>query len=119
VAVIYKTAVATSDGVEVDGHFGQGTSFYIYEMDQESGSRKLVETRTFTNDGLQCGSHNEPSAHEKASAFSDCKVILAAQIGGKSERLLTLKGIVPLQRRGSVDDALDKISRAFKNRGFS
>ncbi|MDR1640571.1 MAG: hypothetical protein LBT59_12805 [Clostridiales bacterium] len=115
----YKTAVATSDGVEVDGHFGQGNSFYIYEIDQETDTRRLVETRSFSNEGLECGCHSEPTAHEKASAFSDCQVILAAQIGAKSERLLTLKGIVPLQRRGSVSEALDKISHAFKHRVFS
>ena len=33
----YKVAVATSDGITVDSHFGHVQSFLIFEVDEESG----------------------------------------------------------------------------------
>ncbi len=41
----YRVAVATSDGENVNVHFGHAAAFDVYEVDEESGKFEKVEVR--------------------------------------------------------------------------
>jgi predicted Fe-Mo cluster-binding NifX family protein len=114
----YRVAVGSSDGAHVDEHFGRGKSFFIYEIDQETGGEQLLEVRRFVSAKGVCGSHDNEEALEKINSLKDCQIVLVVRIGTKSEKLLTLKGVIPLQREGSIASAFEKIKRAYKNRVF-
>lgn len=44
---IYKVAVASSDGIVVNQHFGRADTFFIYEV-AGTGNYRFLETRTVT-----------------------------------------------------------------------
>ena len=51
-----KVAFATTDGINVDEHFGRAGIFSVYELTPED--YRFVELRKFA-DGLESGSGNE------------------------------------------------------------
>ncbi|MDR1538288.1 MAG: hypothetical protein LBU32_09895 [Clostridiales bacterium] len=117
-AMKYRLAVGTTDGINVNEHFGRGKSFFIYEIQQETGESTLIERLAFEHGGDDCGQHSFESIAEKLFAFRNCQIVVAARIGGKSEKQLTLSRIVPLQFEGELETALQKIKKAYKHRIF-
>ncbi|MDR0905458.1 MAG: hypothetical protein LBN00_04705 [Oscillospiraceae bacterium] len=122
----YKIAVGTTDGVNVTEHFGQAKGFFIYEIDQDSDETILVERRSFVDEdadgGEDCGcggGHDETAVTSKLDALGDVQIILVQKIGGKSEKQVTLKHIVPLQFNGTIEDAFVKIKKSYKHRQFT
>jgi predicted Fe-Mo cluster-binding NifX family protein len=114
----YKIAVGSSDGITIDQHFGSGTSFYIYEISQESDETLVTEHRVFEGGG-DCGTHDHNNIAGKIDALADCQLVLVAKIGGKAEKQLTLKHIVPLAFEGSIETALERVQKAYKRRVFA
>lgn len=113
----YRIAVGSKDKVNVTEHFGQCQQFLIIDIDQEKEEATYVEERS-TAFSAQCGEHQEEKIRHKINALKDCQIVLVNQIGGQSEKLLTLGGIIALQYQGTVDDALEKIRKAYKKRKF-
>ncbi|MDR0859245.1 MAG: hypothetical protein LBN97_09475 [Oscillospiraceae bacterium] len=116
----YKIAVGSGDGVVIDQHFGSGSSFYIYEISQETDETVVSEHRVFDGNGdITCtGAHDHSNIAGKIDALADCQLVLVAKIGGKAEKQLTLRHIVPLTYEGTIADALVSIKRAYKKRKF-
>jgi nitrogenase molybdenum-iron protein NifN len=114
----YRVAVGTADGVRVTEHFGRGESFFIYEIDRDTDETVLVEKRLFGERGSECGDHDAEGAAAKIEALGDCQIVLVAKIGYRSEKQLTLGGIVPLQYEGELEDALARVRTVYKRRRF-
>lgn len=114
----YRIAVGTKDGKYVTEHFGQCGQFRILEIDQDSGEAVFVENRE-TPHNEQCGDHRNEVIAEKIRKLKDCRIVLAKQIGGQSEKLLNHSGIAALQYGGPVEDALVKIKRFYKRQNFT
>lgn len=134
----FKVAVASTDGITIDQHFGRSHLFYIYDFQEDKGSFSLIEIRSLdsscsTSDcqstsscapsGCQpvsscgCGGgESQVSAREQTAEFiSGCQIVLAVQIGPKGERALNKYNIQALSVAGSVDKALTKLSRFYQN----
>lgn len=105
---LFKVAVASTDGKEVDSHFGKATLFYIYENHPEDDSWKLTEQRKVTPvcDG---GNHDDTRLQEQVENFSDCKYILVSKIGWSAENALEEEDIHSLELPGTITEALDKL----------
>lgn len=109
----YRVAIGTLDGEYITEHFGHCAQFRIVEIDQDNDEVTYIEDRN-TEYQQQCGAHNHDKILGKIQSLQDCSIVLVKQIGGQSEKLLTLNGIIPLQYEGSIQDALVKIKKFYK-----
>ena len=103
----YKIAVASSDGIVVNQHFGKADTFYIYGMD-DSGTYSLQETRN-TQPVCQAGNHNEHALYENIKRFTDCKYILVSRIGNGAANLAEKAGIIPVELPGMIEESIEKL----------
>ncbi len=133
----YKIAVATSDGVNVDLHFGAAEYIEIYEV-QDDKSFSLLEKRNVTvneessaqpascdekNAGCSsggCGNGNGSgngcgggSGSAKVEAVADVRAVVAARIGFNVTKQLEKKAIASFDVECPVKEALEKISGYF------
>lgn len=125
----YTAAVATSDGVHVDVHFGQAARFCVIEVDEEAdlwrtlGWREVSESitskpkianaadasdrRSTTNPSPVAQPH---SCHARfdatAAALHDVDYVWAEQIGPKAYRVLRAHGICPLEVPRELNEAV-------------
>ena len=104
-------AVATSDGKTIDVHFGQATSFQIYDVALD-GTYKHLEERKI--------SPAEPGSAESSHAFatieqlSDVDVVLVSRIGTGPTRALEGRGTRAFALSGPVDVAISSYGKKQK-----
>lgn len=103
----YKVALASSDGENVDRHYGRADTFFIYLIDDDEGY-DLVEKRKLVPVCME-GSHVQSSMEESTLHFSDCRYVAASRIGNGAASLLSSKGITAMELPGTVEEAILKI----------
>ena len=103
----YRVAVASTDGENVNIHFGKSEIFYIYIIDDDEGY-DLLEKRT-VNPVCQDGFHNKSVMENHVQQFADCKYIIASRIGDGAIQSLTAAGITAMALPGSIDEAILKV----------
>jgi predicted Fe-Mo cluster-binding NifX family protein len=103
----YRAALATSDGKNIDLHFGKCARFSIAEIDGASGSWKIVEERT-TFALCEAGDSDE-TMDAAAKALSDCDFVVVSRIGRWPFAALYAKGIESIEFRGSIEETVEKI----------
>jgi len=84
-----KAAFASSDGLSVNGHFGNCTLFFIYQLDGQS--QTLVDIRRY---------HQQESmeANEaRASLLDGCHLLFCEAIGGPAAARVIRHGIHPIK----------------------
>lgn len=94
-----RIAVTTSDGKQVDEHFGKATSFKIYDL--ENGVLKMVDLREVQSyceceNGEPVGPNHQFSNDRftlVTDQIKDCKVLYTKQIGDKPKKQLKNFGI--------------------------
>ena len=97
-----KVAFATTDGINVDEHFGRAGRFAIYDLTGQG--YEFVELRRFS-DGLDLsvvgtkglGQVHDDRVAEKVEKLSDCRIIYMTEIGGPSAARLIKKGMMPIK----------------------
>ncbi|MCH5265585.1 MAG: hypothetical protein J1F02_06775 [Lachnospiraceae bacterium] len=107
----YKIAVASSDGISVDLHFGAASEFRIYQM--EDGEYSLLEQRaveeseeiTGGRGGAGCGG----GALQKVEQIGDCRCVVCRKIGFQMQKQLEKKAIPYFDVSCTVEEALGKI----------
>jgi predicted Fe-Mo cluster-binding NifX family protein len=105
-----KIAIGSTDGVNIDTHFGKTEVFHIFEI-PEDGEPSLIEKRAVQKpaDG---GSHaNLEGIIEK---LSDVEAVLAKQIGSHAADLLAAEGITSASIRCSVEQAAKRYAKRGK-----
>ncbi len=117
-----KVAFATTDGTNVDEHFGRSGKFAVYELTMD-GCR-FVEIRRFA-DGRDTaveqtkgmGRMHDDKVESKVERLADCKIIYLTEIGGPSAARLVRKGIMPIKVKEavSIEESLAKLSETLKN----
>lgn len=98
-----RVAIATSNGSDVDVHFGRARVFNIYTL--EGGSFRLLEERA---NEPPCGGsdHDGPLLERAVALLADCRAVAAAVIGPGAIDALLDRGILPITLETSVDEAL-------------
>jgi predicted Fe-Mo cluster-binding NifX family protein len=114
----YRIAVGTKDKVNVTEHFGQCQSFLIIDIDQENDEATYAGERC-TVFSSQCGEHQDEKIRNKIDSIKDCRIVLAKQIGGQSEKLLNHNGIIALQFQGTIEEALARIKKVYRRHKFT
>jgi nitrogen fixation protein NifX len=102
-----KIAFATTDGKNVDEHFGRAGMFAIYEMTEEG--HHFVEIRKFADgmdksvsDTKDMGPLHDSAVQSKVDRLADCKLVYLTEIGGPSAARLVKKGIMPMKMKEHV-----------------
>lgn len=114
----YRIAIATSDNVHVDRHFGRADHFLIAEValpeesadisEETRGNSGIIfsEERTVTPVFRQ-GRRDETRTLTNAEILSDCQYLLAARVGPNARYELNSRGIVVVEWQGTIPEALE------------
>lgn len=104
---IYKVAIASTDGENVNQHYGRAEKFYIYSIDDEVGY-DLVEERQ-VQPVCQDGSHVVSRMEESVLNFKDCRYIVVSRLGAAASAALASAGITAMELPGTIDDAILRV----------
>lgn len=99
-----KIAITSSDGKNVDRHFGRATKFYIYEL--VAPVPRFIEQRKTIGYCSEEDNHNyNPNklqlVYEK---IKDCEILCTAKIGNVPAAQLQEKGINIIEFEGKLDE---------------
>ena len=104
-----KIAVASSDGQTVNEHFGRARSFRIYRL--HDGGHEFLETREI--EPVCSGqAHDDDALGKTAETLSDCRGVVAAQIGAGAIDALLMHRIMAFTLPGSITEAIDALVKA-------
>ena len=104
----FKVAVASSDGKYINQHFGWAQQFLIFEINDE-GEYKFLENRKNTP-ACDVGGHTDEALAESVKLISDCKAVLASQIGHGAANALAAHGIDAYMAPTFIDTALKELA---------
>ncbi len=104
----FKVAVASSDGKFVNQHFGMAQQFLIFEID-DGGEYKFLELRE-NAPACDVEGHTEDDMTRSVKLISDCKAVIASQIGPAAVDILINNGIDPYIAPTFIDDALKQLA---------
>jgi nitrogen fixation protein NifX len=116
-----KVAFATTDGKQINEHFGRAGMFAIYDI-LETG-HCFVEMRKFADgmdmavvDTKNTGALHDDAVQNKVDRLVDCKLIYLTEIGGPSAARLVKKGIMPMKMKEivSIESALGQLLETIK-----
>jgi nitrogen fixation protein NifX len=116
-----KVALATTDGKNVNEHFGRAGMFAIYEY-SDNGFR-FIEMRKFADgidqavmDTKDTGLLHDSAVQSKVDSLADCKLIYLTEIGGPSAARLVKKGIMPMKVKEpvAIEKALQQLAETMK-----
>jgi len=102
-----KIAVATSDGIVVNNHFGRARKFYIYEVKDEALDFKEIREVTPVCD---CGNHDDNKLRENIKAIEDCKYLLVSKIGDGALAEVESFGIEAYELPGIISESVKQLS---------
>ena len=108
----YRVAIASTDGRNVDQHFGRCECFLIVDVD-EDGSFEEIEAR-YVTPVCMGGYHDQDKLKKGAEALLDCNFVLAAKIGPGAMDELEERGIAAFQIPGPVAASLGKLDKYLK-----
>lgn len=100
-----RVAVTSTNGKDIDLHFGDAKSFLIFEV--KDGSSEFLEIREKTD--LPIENHTDRWI-ESLEILKDCKAVICSKIGKEPSIELRKSGIRPIQLDISVKDALKECS---------
>ena len=104
----YKVAVASSDGIVINQHFGHAERFHIVELHTDDLTSKYTETRPVER-VCQGHEHSESAFDAVLETLSDVSAILVAKIGQGASDYLESKGMIVYEAPFLVDAIIEKI----------
>ncbi|MCL6457586.1 MAG: nitrogenase cofactor biosynthesis protein NifB [Gorillibacterium sp.] len=109
-----RVAVATRGSNVINQHFGHAKEFLVYEVKHTDirlvGVRKV---QAYCNGTADCGTGESASSQlaDTLEMLKDCKMILCSGIGSSPGKELQKAGIIPLIRKGDIDEQLLECTR--------
>ncbi len=101
-----RIACASTDAINVDGHFGSCNQFLIYQV--SANEIRLIDIRnTEIPDGLEVDDKNV----FKAELIQDCKMLYIASVGGPAAAKIVRLGIHPMKLSGvePITDIIEQL----------
>lgn len=113
----YLVAVASSDGIVVNSHFGRAGTFYIYEA-KEDGNLEVLEKRV-VSPVCNGGNHDEERLKENLKKLSDCSCLLVSRIGNSAAAMAEEYGLEAYEIPGMIEESIQQLTKYKKiNRLF-
>jgi nitrogen fixation protein NifB len=113
----YRMAVATSNGREVDEHFGHAASFRTYLIDGPDITEGEPIDVSEHRDVPLFGPGHRAKIESTADLLRGMDAVIAAQYGDMAVEVLRLRGIIPVEDKGEVQEAIRRaVGSVFKER---
>lgn len=106
-----RIAIASSDGIVVNNHFGKAKIFYIYQAENESVS--LLEQRQ-VEPVCDYGNHDEERLIKNLEIISDCDYLLVSRIGDGARHCALSMGITSFEIPGIIEKSIEKLIKYIK-----
>lgn len=103
----YRIAVASTDGIVVNQHFGRADTFYILEV-TEDHQYSVVEIRHLSP-VCRGGNHDARLMEDSVSRLEDCRYLLVSRIGPGAERAVASHGIETCVIPDLIEEAVKKV----------
>ena len=103
----YKIAVASSDGIVVNQHFGRADKFLIFKIEND-GSFSIIETRA-VKPVCNYGNHDDGQLIENLQKIKDCKYLLVSKIGKGASIQAEQLGITPMELPDMIEESIQKV----------
>ena len=113
----FRIAAATSDGINIDLHFGHADTLFLYEV-QNDGSYRLADKIPVPKISHGCGGgcHSDGGGAVIDTSFlKGTKYVLAAKVGNGIEKALLKNNITAFSVETTIDNAISKIT-IYENR---
>lgn len=104
----YRVAVASTDGLVVNEHFGRATSFYIIEVKEDDLEFSCIERRTVTR-VCEGGDHEEEALEKAIERLKDCQYVVVSKIGYRAQEALAMAGIEAYEIPGLIKQSIKKL----------
>ncbi|SMC47093.1 Predicted Fe-Mo cluster-binding protein, NifX family [Oscillospiraceae bacterium] len=108
----FKIAVASSDGVVVNKHFGKSKVFRIYTVDEDE--KLHFEEERHVTPVCEGGEHDEDRLDQNLQVLSDCKYLLVARIGSEAYLHAERFGIQSYELPGLIEESIDRLIKFIK-----
>lgn len=106
--MIYRIAVASTDGKVVNQHFGRADTFYIIEADNDAMTVQCNEIRN-VKPVCEGGEHNDEALIVGADRLSDCQYVLVSRVGWRAQDVLEQRQIHVFELPGVIEDSIKKL----------
>ena len=104
----YRVALASSDGIVVNRHFGKADTFLVFE--QKNNDFEYVEKRMVTPCCVG-GNHADGGFDEAAKALADCSAVVVGKIGSGAADYLNARGFEVYEAPFPVNAVLKELIR--------
>ena len=98
-----RIAVASTNGENVDLHFGKANSLYVYEYDENEDKFNFIDHRTVEIE--RDIKHQNPKI---IKAIEDCEVAICEEFGFKAQIHAEDAGLKLVKDEGTVEETLRK-----------
>ncbi|MBQ1463582.1 MAG: dinitrogenase iron-molybdenum cofactor biosynthesis protein [Ruminococcus sp.] len=106
--MVYRLAVASTDGIVVNQHFGHAQQFHIIEIDPENLAYSYAGTRE-TERVCQGHFHNESSFDKVIDVLSDVHAVIVAKIGQGASQQLESRGLTVYEAPFPIEPLMEKV----------
>ncbi len=106
--MVYRIAVASTDGIVVNQHFGHAQQFHIIEIDPENLTYSYAGTRV-TERVCQGHFHNDSSFDKVIDVLSDVHAVIVAKIGQGASQQLESRGLTVYEAPFPIEPLIEKI----------
>lgn len=103
-----KIAVASSDGYNVDQHFGRAERFLIFRADLDTGE-VFDEAERRETSFCKDGAHDTDLLARTIEELSDCQYILVSRIGPRARMEVERHGIEVYEIPGDIAVSVEKL----------
>lgn len=119
----YKVAVATSDGIHIDKHFGQTDIFWIYQV-KGDGSYIKTEERSVIGknpsspckgEELGCDGCRGHLRNGSVETVRDCRCVFCSHCGFGAEKELNKLRISVFALEKRLDEVMSKVINYYRN----
>lgn len=101
-----RIAVASSDGIVVNEHFGRSSKFYIYKL--EDRNIEFLEVRNVTPI-CNGGNHDDKDLEKNVKVISDCNYLLVSRIGNGAANVAYQYGIDSYEIPGVIEESIEEL----------
>ncbi|MDE6087434.1 MAG: hydrogenase [Oscillospiraceae bacterium] len=123
--MLYKIAVASSDGENINETFGSAKSFVIYEVSDDvykkseericTTEEKIAENNCNSKvcgnaDSCDSGCGGQGEASSKVELIADCRAVVCKKIGFPIQKQLERKAISAFDVNCTIEESLNKIT---------
>ena len=113
----FKIAVASSDGIVVNSHFGRAEKFYVYDAEEKDNDIFLGERQCLQAECICRQSEHDPGAMaQKIQRLADCQYVLVGRIGPGALQALEEAGMEAYELPGIIEESIHKLYQQIRIR---